>query len=404
MTEVEDLYTRFEEIVQNRGKFENSTIEKFATKNIENNLVEKIHRLITGPNNVNLRKFDNVGLLELMANYLNAQNQICTRKESPQKVLYDFFMNIQLVQKKSYIMTEFSYLILNSHGKGNFTYESSCYRKNVASRFGLFDEHMRRILSKTSNQLWRCDPGRLIENVTYFEIYQVRGSADQKNILENDYLIRYFDLWQVYADTKANKVVTGIRFVKQHNTIKLQIQECELLKYGNINQSTVEWKPINHYKVFYGERNRDYFVLTTEQRSIELGGGISAPDGYAVTGVQFKFFSNRLKLQVRATKLNFTTGMLNSTENRYLFKRENSKNEFQFNKFDTPLSEPGQFVKFQDLVKNSAESTITFIDAQDVVSTHPVPLQGLELFLKGSKDFGGLLKLKIKTFNYVPYI
>lgn len=72
----------------------------------------------------------------------------------------------------------------------------------------------------------------------------------------------------------------------------------------------------------------------------------------------------------------------------------------------TPISKPNTFIKFthSDISKDAAQTTVPFLDAQEVVNNPPVPLEGLGLFLKGNSGYGGFLSPKIKTFDYGPYV
>ena len=69
-------------------------------------------------------------------------------------------------------------------------------------------------------------------------------------------------------------------------------------------------------------------------------------------------------------------------------------------------SENDQFLKFSltSLEKDGGQSTIPFIDKQEVTSKRPTPLSGAGLIHKGQPGFGGFLALKLFTFNIVPYI
>lgn len=71
-----------------------------------------------------------------------------------------------------------------------------------------------------------------------------------------------------------------------------------------------------------------------------------------------------------------------------------------------PISKPNTFVKFthSDISKDAAQTTVPFLDAQDVVNNPPVPLDGIGIFLKGQDGFGGFIAPKIKTFDYGPYV
>jgi len=67
--------------------------------------------------------------------------------------------------------------------------------------------------------------------------------------------------------------VTGLRFVKSNRIFHLQIQEGELLPLGVINESTLQWKPVETYTISDEDVkiNVDFHMLTYEKRSINLG-------------------------------------------------------------------------------------------------------------------------------------
>lgn len=71
-----------------------------------------------------------------------------------------------------------------------------------------------------------------------------------------------------------------------------------------------------------------------------------------------------------------------------------------------PVSVPNTFVKFtnSDIDKDAAQTTVPFLDAQEVVNSPPVPLEGLGIFLKSQDGYGGFITPKIKTFDYGPYV
>jgi hypothetical protein len=71
-----------------------------------------------------------------------------------------------------------------------------------------------------------------------------------------------------------------------------------------------------------------------------------------------------------------------------------------------PISSPNTFVKFthSDMGKDAAQTTVPFLDAQNVVNNPPVPLEGIGIFLKGQDGFGGFIAPKVKTFDYGPYV
>lgn len=61
------------------------------------------------------------------------------------------------------------------------------------------------------------------------------------------------------------------------------------------------------------------------------------------------------------------------------------------------LSKPGEhYIHFQpsDMKKDASQSTIPYLDIQEVVSNPPQPLQGLGLYFKGSYGYGGFIGLR----------
>lgn len=216
---------------------------------------------------------------------------------------------------------------------------------------------------------------------------------------------RYFDLSPVTSEVEANKVITGIRFVKENGIFRLQIQQSELTENGSINQSTVEWRKLD-------ANSGNNHALSKDERQIDLS-ELETGNNQVVTGVRFIVNKGRLKLSIQGSSIDFTHGKLLSSDN--WIETENSKNEFNLtlpdlptlSRVSTPMSQPNQFIRFtySDFDKDAAQSTIPFFDAQDVI-TRPaaVPIQGIGLFLKGEESFGGFLTLKIKTYDYVQHI
>lgn len=81
------------------------------------------------------------------------------------------------------------------------------------------------------------------------------------------------------------RVITGLRFVKKNRIIHLQIQEAALLPQGNINVTSMRWKPVDDYKIT--DKNVlngiDYHTMTWDKRAMDLD-DLIVPEGYVVTG------------------------------------------------------------------------------------------------------------------------
>lgn len=70
------------------------------------------------------------------------------------------------------------------------------------------------------------------------------------------------------------------------------------------------------------------------------------------------------------------------------------------------LSKPNTFMKFthSSIDKDAAQTTVPFIDAQDVISTNAMALQGIGLVLKGRDGYGGFVAPKIETIDLSRYV
>lgn len=70
------------------------------------------------------------------------------------------------------------------------------------------------------------------------------------------------------------------------------------------------------------------------------------------------------------------------------------------------VSVPNSFIRFthSDIGKDAAQTTVPFLDSQDVLPGQESPLQGLGLYYKGLYGFGGFIAPKIETLDYSSFI
>ncbi|KAK9746499.1 protein of unknown function (DUF4803) [Popillia japonica] len=210
---------------------------------------------------------------------------------------------------------------------------------------------------------------------------------------------RFFSLRQVVSDTKQNKVVTGIRFAKKNKMIHLQVQQGEILPYGVINVTSLEWVPIDNFKI-------------NDRRFTPLQFGKNPKDK-----------RTHLNLEIRMTKFHFESGRLFPTSGSHTWYRNlktefspyNSRTRIPTEDLDIPtktksrntiVSKGDQFVEFThtDITKDVGQTTIPFIDSQDVVTKVPTPLVGAGLYYKSSPGYGGFIGLKIVTYNFTQHL
>ncbi|EDX02318.2 uncharacterized protein LOC6525374 isoform X1 [Drosophila yakuba] len=235
---------------------------------------------------------------------------------------------------------------------------------------------------------------------------------------------RFFNLRDTVADVKRNRIVTGLRFVKQNRIFHLQIQEGELLPRGTVNQSTLEWKPVEKYNIFdrHVKNGIDYHKLSYEKRTIDLDDVDTEDNSFVITGVRFRVVGTHLNLEAYYSEFDFRTGKLIQPEaNSYWKSNDNTdvsgarREKLSLNNADVstrtvahsiPLSRHNQYIDFTNtgLDKDAAQSTVPFIDIQDVVSNPPVPLAGIGIYYKGRNGYGGFLGPKIITYDFMPHV
>ncbi|XP_017139529.1 uncharacterized protein LOC108153940 isoform X1 [Drosophila miranda] len=238
---------------------------------------------------------------------------------------------------------------------------------------------------------------------------------------------RFFNLREAVSDVKRNRVVTGLRFVKKNRIFHLQIQEGELLPRGGINHTTLSWKPVENYNIFDRDvkKGTDYHTLSYESRSVDLDDVNTDDNSFVVTGVRFRVVGAHLNLEACYSEFDFKTGQLLQPEaNSYWKSNDNTdvsgdsktrREKVSLSNADVstrtitysiPQSRHNQYIEFTNtgLDKDAAQSTVPFMDVQDVISNPAVPLSGIGIYYKGRNGYGGFLGPKIITYDFTPHV
>lgn len=118
------------------------------------------------------------------------------------------------------------------------------------------------------------------------------------------------------------RVVTGLSITKQNRIFHLQIQEGELLPRGNINRSSLTWKPVESYQIFDRDvRNgRDYHTLSYESRSMDLDDIYTDDNSFIVIGVRWRVVGAHLNLEAKLAEFDFKMGKLINPETNSFWK------------------------------------------------------------------------------------
>ena len=229
---------------------------------------------------------------------------------------------------------------------------------------------------------------------------------------------RYFSLRKVMSDVANNKVITGIALKKVNQIIHLQIQEGELVARGNINKTSISWKPIEAFSVLDSnvKSDVDYYTLAWEKRGLDLDDLVPAQD-HLLTGVKFRTVGSRLNLEIMVTPFNFTTGkLIQPLEKSFWLSNDvTERSELQFTNPDIPThvslpalpdSKANQYLNFapSDRVSDAAQNTIPFLDTQPLETKRPVPIAGAGIFHKGRKGSGGYVALKLITYDFTSHL
>ncbi|XP_055305104.1 uncharacterized protein LOC129569900 isoform X2 [Sitodiplosis mosellana] len=459
---------------------------------------------------------------------LEAQNLVCISKQSAQQVLFQMYNAISIAELKGYAMMQFSWMILRTYGKGNFSKESHLMRERFEDRVQRTQLLMRKVMERASRSVWRCDPRHHIEGETFITVTRllqgyIENEVDMNNDntcrencaayqfaesyscykelfcarqpkcsgkllncqffdsdmwicpskassnrryefieYENGRLLgkpgscttgtskvdswwrwlfwhcsyclcicdeqgpksdRYFNLREATSNITANKVVTGVRFRKVNRIIHIQIQEGVLQARGFVNASTLSWKSVSDYKLLdRGIRNGlDYHTMSWDKRAIDLD-DLVAPNSHVVTGIRLRVVGTHLNLEIRVTEADFTTGRLIDPEETSFWKSNDNTESSSDKRTPVKLKNPdipvlsttpseidstsNQYIEFThtDLDRDVGQTTVPYIDAQDVISRVPVALSGAGLYHKGKVLYGGFIGLKLITYDFQPHI
>nr|XP_011308187.1 PREDICTED: uncharacterized protein LOC105269546 [Fopius arisanus] len=254
----------------------------------------------------------------------------------------------------------------------------------------------------------------------------------------NPLTVRTFSLKPVTSDVYANMVITGLRFKEMRGVIHIEVQEARLMRQGAIDSFTRRWIPIqNHNHPEPGLTNDDYFTMRyVFERSVSLS-SLSSGDRYVrevilkksphqanysrvLTGVRLSRsnVSAQLVIGIRLTAVHTETGRLIRDDNwdGWVYpEHQGGTYEIKLEEPDIPIYGPevneevrgdGRYVSFQpsDNLKDFGQTTVPFLDSQDVVAEPPIPLSGAGLYFKGQKGYGGFIGLKLMSFDFSEFV
>ncbi|KAF7988535.1 hypothetical protein HCN44_001108 [Aphidius gifuensis] len=216
----------------------------------------------------------------------------------------------------------------------------------------------------------------------------------------HNFAIRHISL--VPVDANDNHVVTGIRWKIKNTVLYFEIQQGEVYN-GSLLRDTVHWKKTQLHEITIKD------TVAIEEGSVKgfMLEDVHLPSDHYLTGVQFARNSQdgiedlvRIKLfgkkwnQDRNTFIK-TKDPLPTNIIRLALDHADASEQSHTN--SAVLSTPGKnYIHFQqtDKKKDAGQSSIPYLDIQEVVSNPPRALQGLGIYYKGSRGYGGFVGIR----------
>jgi hypothetical protein len=160
--------------------------------------------------------------------------------------------------------------------------------------------------------------------------------------------------------------------------------------------------------------------LEYTRRSFDLDDLIT-PKDHVVTGVKFRVLGGHINLEVQATQINQDSGRLVTGSSHWISNdntpesKENGRLKLVLEEADIPTlskhpsipdSVHDQYLQFgpTSRYKDASQTTIPFIDLQQVRPNPPMWLRGVGVFHKGQPGYGGFLAPRVFTVNVADFI
>jgi len=240
---------------------------------------------------------------------------------------------------------------------------------------------------------------------------------------------RFWSLKESVSNIGKNFVVTGVRLVKKGRVMHLEVEQAKALPEGSVAEASRVWKESRDIEIasnaVYNATtdsqglHPDYMVMSYEQRSVDLD-RLKAPPGHVVTGVKFRNLAGHLNLEIRVTPIKFREGKLMADQSVWISNDNTPASATKRTQVrilipDVPTrfkghsvidSSTNQFVQFDttSAEKDVMQTTIPFIDVQQVAPSTGTWLSGVGVYHKGALGYGGYLGMSVDTFNFANHL
>lgn len=214
----------------------------------------------------------------------------------------------------------------------------------------------------------------------------------------------------------CDRVVTGVRIVKENGVFQLAISQRTLHKYGQTDDSEQDTWKLADAQFAVTDRGLidgiDYFTLTYENRSVNVD-DLRLPRDKVVTGVRFHQLHGHLILQIRATDFDYFNGtLINVAHNPWLMNEHGGQYEIDVGQRTDPTAPdgaiqrpsrlPNAYVRFgpTEFGADLGQLTVPFVETAPLESKNPIILNGIGLTYKTNDASGGFIALKTIAYEF----
>ncbi|XP_050438388.1 uncharacterized protein LOC126844318 isoform X2 [Adelges cooleyi] len=113
------------------------------------------------------------GIFNILTETLENSDMLCDKKQSLQQLIFNLYMTLHLTQLKGFSVMQFSWMLLQTYGKGNFSYERQKQMDQFEDRIHKQISVLKKSMGSASNMYWRCDPSKHVRGETYYEVTQL---------------------------------------------------------------------------------------------------------------------------------------------------------------------------------------------------------------------------------------
>ncbi|XP_022176915.1 uncharacterized protein LOC111038214 isoform X1 [Myzus persicae] len=154
------------------------TLEKFADAMLTysagspHKQLAKIHSFIV-PEWEGFKFHTHGGIFNILRHTMENSDTLCDQKQSLQQLIFNLYTTLHLTQLKGYSVMQYSWMLLQTYGKGNFTFERTKQTEHFEKKIIEQLDALKSSIISASNVYWRCDPAKHIKDTTYLEVTQL---------------------------------------------------------------------------------------------------------------------------------------------------------------------------------------------------------------------------------------